>query len=345
MGEFDRRLLAALQRSVPLVPRPYEQLAAELGASAEAVVARVAALGGPGGIIREIAGIFDAAALGYESTLVAAACPPEGLDEAGHVASEHPGVSHCYGRDGQLNLWFTLAVAPDSRLGLSRTVEILGRRIGAERILSLPALRRYKLQVRFELEEEAAQFEPSPPPQSWPPPRPLGGAAPRPTDEQLRAIRALQTSLPAMAAPFERLARSEGLNGDDLLVHAADFLAAGWMRRYAAVLRHQQAGAAVNVLVAWAVPQEKADAFGRRAAEFAAVSHCYLRAAAEGWPYNLYTMIHAGRQEQAARSIEAVAAAAGNFPRTALPTTREFKKARVRLFSPDLQRWEAEALT
>ncbi|KPK85809.1 MAG: hypothetical protein AMJ81_02645 [Phycisphaerae bacterium SM23_33] len=339
LSEFDRRLLDALQHSVPLVPRPWEDLARQLGATEERTVSRVAALSGAGGIIREIAGLFDAAALGYATTLVAARCSEEHLEAAGRQAAGHPGVSHCYARQGELNLWFTLAVGPDSTLGLDRTVTVLGQLIGAERILSLPAIRRYKLRARFDMVSPAGS-----PRQAHDQPGRSAARAAAPTPEQLRAIAALQEPLPAQPEPFLELARGRQMSAEELLVHAADFLAAGWMRRYAAVLRHQAAGAAANVLVAWQVPPERADRFGAQAAQFGNVSHCYLRASGPGWPWNLYTMIHGRDRAEVERTVEAVAAAAGAYPRVALPTAREYKKARVRLFSPECRRWEAAVL-
>lgn len=340
LSEFDRRLLDAVQRGVPLIPRPYGQLAAGLGATEEQVLARVEALGGPGGILREIVGIFDATALGYASTLAAARCDPVRLDEAGRTVAAHPGVSHCYARQGPLNLWFTLVVPADSRLGLPGTLKLLAGRIGAQRMLSLRMLRRYKLDVRFEM-ARASQVPPARARDSIR--RSLSVPAATPTAEQIRAIRALQRPLPTVPEPFAALAATEGLDADDLLVFAADFLAAGWMRRYAGVLRHRAAGAKVNVLVAWEVPRAKADVFAAQAAGLHAVSHCYLRAVAADWPYSLYTMIHGGSAEDVDRTIEAIVASAGDFPRVSLPTTSEYKKAAVRLFDPEFARWEAQA--
>lgn len=345
LSEFDRRLLDALQRSVPLVPRPFEPLARELSTGETGVIDAVSRLSGPGGIIREISAVLEAASLGYATTLVAARVPSGGLDRAGEVVAAHPGVSHAYARDGRPNLWFTLSVGPDSDLGLGRTIDVLGRLMGADEAISLPARRRYKLHARFDLsggreprpegsggvgEHEEARSLPV-----------AAGASGPPTDEQVRAIRALQTPLPALREPFLGLAREAGMSVEALLVHGADFVSAGWMRRYAAVLRHRQAGAAFNVLVAWQVPPAKADAFGAQAAGFGAVSHCYLRQAAPGWPYNLYTMVHAPGPASAARTIEAIAAAGGDWPRATLPTAREYAKARVRLFTPAVRQWES----
>ena len=115
MDELDRRLLNEIQRQVPLVREPFAQLAAMLGCDEGPVLRRVEALRHGEGVIREISGIFDAVALGYHQALVAMRVPPERLDGAGAAAAGHPGVSHCYARDGEVNLWLTLAVSPASR--------------------------------------------------------------------------------------------------------------------------------------------------------------------------------------------------------------------------------------
>ena len=81
-------------------------------------------------IIREITPIFDTTALGYESMLVAAKVDAEHPHRAAQVINEHPGVSHNYLRNHEFNLWFTIAVAPDSELGLDGTLDAAE---GAER--------------------------------------------------------------------------------------------------------------------------------------------------------------------------------------------------------------------
>jgi hypothetical protein len=128
---------------------------------------------------------------------------------------------------------------------------------------------------------------------------------------------------------------------DMLLVHAADFLSAGWMRRYAAVLRHRVAGAEANLLVAWRVDEAQADLYGPQCARFRSISHCYLRPAGPDWPWNLYTMIH-GRTEQDCRmTVEEILATTSLGDRQELWTLREYKKARVPLFGPQENQWEA----
>ena len=76
-------------------------------------------------IIREITPIFDTRALGYESMLVAAKVDSEHPHRAAKVINSHPGVTHNYLRNHDFNLWFTLAVEPDSPLGMQGTLDVL----------------------------------------------------------------------------------------------------------------------------------------------------------------------------------------------------------------------------
>jgi DNA-binding Lrp family transcriptional regulator len=341
VDELDRQLLNSIQADVPLVARPFGQLAGRLGCDEAAVLDRIAVLRRTG-IIREISAIFDAVALGYRQALVALSVPAGWLDQAGQIAASHPGVSHCYGRSGEMNLWLTLATSPRSRLGLEASAALLARLVGATRHMVLPTLRRYKFQVRFDMEGD----EPTPAPATNDAPGASEKARteqhpPRLTDTQIRAIRALQIDLPGQTEPFAPLAAAEALDVDTLLDCGRRMLESGHMRRYAAVLHHRAAGSKANVLVAWVADAAQADADGPRAAQVAGISHCYLRSAGPGWPYNLYTMIH-GRSEQDCRlAIETILATTSLTGHVELWTAAEYKKRRVRLFGPEEAQWES----
>ncbi len=336
---FDRRLLSAIQSRVPLVRHPFAELAAQLDCPRQQVLERMRALRGEEGVIREIAAIFDAAALGYRQALVAFRVPRDALDPAGRTVAAHPGVSHCYGRRHEYNLWFTLAVSPRSRLGLEASAARLAELTGATGHRVLPTLRRYKLDVRFGAEENEDSPRAAPAPL-----RPAAEAA-RLDERQVRAVRALQVDLPIQDDPFSPLARRAGMEVDGLLALGNDFLAQGVMRRYSAVLHHRSAGAAANVMVVWKVQEVRADAAGAAASHVAAVSHCYLRPTFEDWPYGLYTMIHGRNEQDCAMSIDEIVTTTGLGEHMELWTETEYKKQRVRLFSDAEQQWEQEAQT
>ncbi len=347
----DAALIERLQQRVPLVRRPFELLAGEVGTSTDDVLRRVESYRRDG-LIREISGVFDARALGCEVSLVA--MRPEDVDAAGRIVAEHPGVSHCYRREGRYPLWFTLSVSAQSRLGLAGTVHALAQACGAPPPMLLPTIRRYKLHVRFNpfggassrpapahaartdapaTQGRAAEVEP-----------PARSEPPSLTDPQIAAVRALQRDLPSARKPFAAVAAPDRIDPDELLVHAADFLAAGWMRRYAAVLHHRRAGAAANVMVAWRVDDGDADRFGAICAAREEVSHCYLRPPGPDWPYTLYTMIHGRSEADCREAIRQLAERTGCADSAELWTVREYAKRRVRLFTNAESEWESGAI-
>src|SRR5690606_19537069 len=84
-------------------------------------------------------------------SLVAAKIPEERIDQAARVINEHPGVSHNYKRNHAYNLWFTIAVPPNSRLGLEKTVELLGKMAEAEQVRLMPTLKLFKIGVQLDM--------------------------------------------------------------------------------------------------------------------------------------------------------------------------------------------------
>ena len=338
----DRRIVDRLQAGVPLEDRPYHRLAHDLDLPPGQLLDRLERLRAPGRIVREISGIFDAPSLGYAQALVALAVPEDKLLSAGQIAASHPGVSHCYQRRDEWNLWLTLAVSDLSPLGLEGTVDRIAALGGAAGRMILPTLRRYKLNVRFRLSQEglaAGAHHPSPAPSA----RPAAQGPLPPLSQALRrAVRALQEDLPNVEAPFAPLARKAQMDVAELLDAGGQLLAQGRMRRYAGVVRHRQAGAAENVMVVWQTDQP--DVSGPAAAACPAVSHCYLRPAGPNWPYVLYTMIHGPSRQACLEAMDSLARGPAMGPGRALWTVAELAKKRTRYFTDDEQAWESARL-
>lgn len=338
MDERDRRLLDLVQAEVPLVTRPFAVVAAAAGLGEGEVLARLEALRAAG-VLRQVCAIFDTARLGYRSSLVAAEVPPARLEAAAAVIDAHPGVSHDYERACAWNLWFTLAVPPESRLGLEATAARLARAAGCVRHRLLPALRVFKIGVRLDMDEGGA----APLREAAGPGRPAVRAV-RTIDEADRlVVRALQEPFPLVPEPFEPLAAAVGLSVDQLLVRGRALLASGALRRVAALLHHRRAGFTANVMGVWAVPPEQVEAVGTAIAGFHAVSHCYERPVHPDWPYSVYSMVHGRSREEALGVLDAIAAGTGVEARAALWTVREFKKTRLRYFTPEYEAWERAA--
>jgi siroheme decarboxylase len=333
----DTRLCDLIQNEFPVVERPYAALGAALEMSEDEVLERVARLRRER-IIRQVSAIFDTRKLGYRSMLVAARTTPEREEAAAAVFSSHPGVTHNYQREHDFNIWFTLGVPPNSRLGLDRTVELLGELAGVESIRPLPALRFFKIGVDLDMRggrdpaakrERRAPTAPAPPPDAIP-------------ARDIDAIRALQGDLRAVPEPFAGPAERYGFSVPELLERAAGLQATGQMRRFAAVLFHRSAGFLYNGMGVWRVPEERVEAIGMQMAAFRGVSHCYQRPTYPDWPYNVFSMTHGRTKQECEDVLDAVAAETGLDERVVLYSTKEWKKTRLVYFSPDAEEWERQ---
>ena len=330
--QIESALLKRVQGEVPLLPRPWDIIAQDLGVKSYQARNLITSFREKG-IIREISGILDAASLGYNQSLVAFSLAEEHIETAGNFIATHPGISHCYQRDDKnFNLWFTLAVSPVSQLGLEKTIEILVKKTSAERFLILPTLKKFKLAVCFDFATGSIN---SPVAETSSPKIVYDY-----TKLNLDALRALQQDLPAIEQPFQKLADEAKLSRDNFLRLAQELKTAGVLRRYSAVMHHRKTGANSNVMVVWNLPADHIEIAAVRAAQNKSVSHCYTRPVSENWQFGLYTMIHGKSPEDCLQTINEIAAQIGNPPNRKLWTKAEFKKARVKFFSEDEKIWE-----
>ena len=151
LTDADRALLNLMQGRFAIEPRPYAAVARALGRDEADVLARIQELLDKR-IIRQVTPIYDTRALGYESMLVAAKVDPENPWRPAKIVNGHPGVSHNYLRNHEFNMWFTIAVEEDSKLGLQGTLDVLQRETGAESIRQLPTLKLFKIRMDLEME-------------------------------------------------------------------------------------------------------------------------------------------------------------------------------------------------
>ncbi len=132
--------------------------------------------------------------------------------------------------------------------------------------------------------------------------------------------------------PFKRIANKVGCTEEEVLAVIAKCRDEGVIRRIGAAVRPEMAGHTANALVAWDVSPEHIDEVGTAIAEMREVSHCYERECPPGWPYNLFTMIHA-RSEEELRNL--VASISERFKFNGFKifrTEKELKKTSMRYF-------------
>jgi siroheme decarboxylase len=335
MDGTDKDILNLIQREFPLRREPFAAIGREVGVAGGEVIRRIEALK-RARVIRQISAIFDTRVLGYESSLVAAKIPLCGLAEGAKAINSHPGVSHNYERNNPFNLWYTVAVPPDSRLGLKGTVEVLHRISGAETTRILPTLKLFKIGVTLDMKEGATARKEAP----------QYGETDRQkadrniSEEDKAAIRVLQEDIPLTPRPFDLWGKHIGLGYEELLERAYDLQRRKIMRRFSAVLYHRKAGFRANAMGVWKVPEDRIDEVGNIFAHYQVVSHCYQRPTYEDWPYSVFSMVHGRSVEECENVLDAMAAESGVSERLSLYSTREYKKTRVRYFTPEMEAWE-----
>jgi siroheme decarboxylase len=148
MDELDKTILNRIQTQFPLVSRPFESIARELGTTEAEVLTRVSRLKETG-IIRRIGGNFVPGKVGFVSTLCTAQVPEEKVDLFARTVNTYSGVTHNYLRGNSFNVWFTF-IAPSMdviRGNLARIAE----KTGVKRILNLPATHVFKIKAKFDL--------------------------------------------------------------------------------------------------------------------------------------------------------------------------------------------------
>jgi siroheme decarboxylase len=327
-----------LQSRFPLHPEPFAAIAGLAELSVEEVYERTQRLLDQR-IIREITPIFDTRALGYASMLVAARVDPANPHRAARIINSHPGVSHNYLRTHEFNLWFTIATAPDSALGLDGTLEVLKEETGAESIRQLPTLILFKINMNLEMEQGtdalAAAVDAAPP-------RELER---QPYDEvDIAVIRALQGPMAVTERPYDDAAAAAGMPVERFLEHLGGMVDRRLLRRVAAILYHRRAGFSANGMGVWRVPEDRVLEVGRRMAAVRGVSHCYQRPTYPDWPYSVFTMAHGRSKAECDAILDAIAAEHDlhGEDRAVLYSSTEFKKVRLHYFTEDYARWERE---
>jgi DNA-binding Lrp family transcriptional regulator len=335
MDTLDQRLLNEMQDRFPLVRHPFAALAERLDSSEATVLERCRAIRASG-VLRQVSPIFDTKALGYQSSLVAMRVPEERLAAAAEIVNAHPGVSHNYRRTHEFNMWFTVAVPPGS--DLQAHVDALHRLAGAESTRLLPTLRLFKIGVTLDMTAERPIDHRSDP--QYTHEQREVAAAHRLSARDIDVIRAVQGDLALEPDPFAAPAAVLGVDVDGLIGELQDMERRGFLRRFAAILRHRKAGFGANGMAVWNVNEAQVLAMGETMAGYTVISHCYQRPKYEDWKYNLFTMIHARKKGECEDFVTELSRRHGLDDYAVLYSTTEYKKVRLSYFSDEFAAWE-----
>ncbi len=324
MDKLDTELLNEIQWTFPLVKRPFHNMSVKFNTTPDIIKEKITRLKEIG-ILRQLSAIFDTRRLGYTSSLVAMDIESDQLEYVAHQINRHPGVSHNYERNHEFNLWFTLAVPPGSNL--KDELDKFSTLKGIRRVRMLPTLQLFKIGVKLDMvEDKKHKVKPTEKKKE------IKDVEFKPTALDKEFVRELQKDLNIVDEPFAEPAKKLNMTQDDLFEKLKHYEEIGVMRRFAAILRHRQAGFTANGMIVWKVPEERITKVGENLGAFPQVSHCYERPTYKDWPYNVFSMIHCKTQKEAREVADTIQKQIDVKEYKILFSSREFKKTRVEYF-------------
>lgn len=319
LGKFDKQLCNALQMPLPICARPFRKIAKTLGCEEQKVLQEIRKLLDKK-VIRRIGAVVEHCAIGSVGTLVTAHVEDDNLVAVIEAVNSLQAVSHNYLRKHYYNIWFTLQSESQKKIDL--TLSKLSSQLGTD-FHSLPVERVFKLDARFDAQSEGEFLLENVKR------RILGAKAIKLNKTQERILTALQEGISVVSEPFNALSEGE-TSVKEVLKVIRRLIAGGVIRRLGAVVDHRKLGFTANVLFACRVDGDKIIEAGQQLAGLRIVSHCYQRRPFEGWPYNLFAMMHGTSLGEIQRAIDSFLESEKIDAFALLPTVRELKKQPAR---------------
>ena len=314
---LEQTLLDTIQDAFPLEERPYRALADVLNGRGEgetvteqAVFEAVENLRNSG-IVRRIGGIYDSHRLGFISRLCAGKVSD--VDKFAAVVNGISAITHNYVRSHEYNVWFT--VIAESEGEIRAVVEGLCSTTDLHEVHILTATKKFKINtvMRVLKENEDSRLREN---------DDRGGEFIAALSSSDRArIRIACGDIPHTLTPFADWGVPIEALRDDFVQKR--------MRRFGAILRHQDAGFAFNAMVCFDAPGSAGDVLAQKPY----VSHCYERPSFEGFPYTLYAMMHAQSAAELETFIKGAAESIGSPDYVVLHSLRELKKTSFDFFA------------
>lgn len=225
---------------------------------------------------------------------------PENITRAADVLTGHPGVSHCYLRgDKGYNVWFTLAVPP--RWSLEKSAGRLCELAGGSAVRVLFAERMLKIQVAHtERSEQDAKTVKTPTKVVQPDAEGAGL-----TNEEELCLELLWVPIDFSPdspeadsdEPYVLRCKNEGIDPARFALVMNELQQKQILRRFSVILNHRKAGISKNGMCQWDVDDLDVDRLSPVIAQFASVTHAYVRTRYEDIPYRLYAMLHGPSME------------------------------------------------
>ena len=313
LDEVDAVLIDEYQSGFPVVERPFGVVGEALGVSESEALRRVRDLR-DNGVFRRFGAVLNPPVIG-SSTLAAVQAPNDRFDEVADVVNSYRQVNHNYRRDHAWNMWFV--VTAGSRERRDAILADIEERTGCS-VLVLPMLTDYYIDLEFPVVNDDRFARESLSHTAVSATRISEDATGDLSPMEAALLVEIQDGFPLTKTPYRDIAATIGAPVDDVLAAVERLLADGCIKRIGCVVNHIVTGFDANCMVVWDVPDADLDDRGTAVGSLPYVTLCYHRPRRpdQGWPYNLFTMIHG-------RDPEAVDAKIDELAADYLPVTHE----------------------
>ncbi|MDD2835427.1 MAG: AsnC family transcriptional regulator [Methanothrix sp.] len=150
-------------------------------------------------------------------------------------------------------------------------------------------------------------------------------------EKDLDLLKIAQDGVELASRPYRVLGDRVGISEEEVIVRLRALQEAGIIRRFAATIGHRALGIVANAMIAWRVAPEEVETAGMLFAGVDEVTHCYERAVAEDWPYNLYTMVHSKSRGDCLMIADRLSQRSGISDYRVLFSDFEYKKTSARI--------------
>ena len=317
MDDKDRQLLGFLRKGINLTSRPFQDLAAKIGADSgeSEIFLRMISLREKN-LAGSLTVVLNSQLLAYQSVWVAAKLPgsENEFDRVAARINEYPGVIKSQRRAHDFNFWFTLilpSVEPvEDHLHRLRQVS------GSEKLIMIPLIKRFKAGNAVESFVSPGFLDFS--------------------NQEIEILRKIQEELPLLDRPFQKWARDLEMTETDFLENIKDFVKRGIVRRFAMIFPAEEKLSASQNMLVWQVPEEKQDAIAASISSFPGVSQCDRRRVLSEFPYPLVAFF-SSKTESVEETVLGIQKKIGKWPWVSIPVVSELKNSRPFYFPKDLE--------
>lgn len=313
LSKVQRDIIDRLQVDLPLVPRPFQDVASAIHITEAELIEHLHDLRESHLVVR-VGPRFDPIVMGGGDTMLALSVPEDLMERVCAVIDYLPEIAHAYRREHAFNVWCTVMTERDE--DVAGAIERLRHETG------LSALKIPKITGFHRNGKQPTIMGPQ-----W-----------QPDSLDRKLILATQGGLPLVPHPFEEVGRWLGISGNEVIERLEHMHHVGVIRCIVAVLNRPNLGLGANALCAWEVQSTHVQEVGTRFAQHAFISQCSERPAQSAeWPYTLYTMVYGATRESVHRHVaileETIAQVSGHVSpqKTVMFASRVLKKRGLRL--------------